>query len=70
MTPRQIEIANEIEKRGHKIIRVNYQPTSELMVIDFADKLLKKLPERIKLFSLKLRETETSYAEWFFSDNF
>ena len=69
LTP-HIEIANEMEKRGHKIIRVNYQPTSELMVIDFADKLLKKLPERIKLFSLKLRETETSYAEWFFSDNF
>jgi len=48
---------------------VDYQPTSEMMVIDFADKIKKRLPENIKLHSLKLQETATSFAEWFASDN-
>ena len=64
-----VEIANELEKRGHKIIRVDYQPTCELMIQDFAVKIKKQLPKNMKLFSLKLKETDTSYAEWFSSDN-
>ena len=39
------------------------------MVIDFAQKIKTKLPDNIKLHSLKLQETETSYAEWYASDN-
>ena len=53
-----------MEKRGHKVLRVNYQPTSEMMVIDFAEKIQKRLPQNITLVALKLRETETSFAEW------
>lgn len=64
-----VELAKELENRGHNVLLVDYQPTSEMMVIDFADKIKKRLPENIKLHSLKLRETETSYAEWFSSDN-
>jgi 6-pyruvoyltetrahydropterin/6-carboxytetrahydropterin synthase len=48
---------------------VDYQPTSEMMVIDFAQKIKSRLPENIQLFSLKLQETATSYAEWFADDN-
>ena len=48
---------------------VDYQPTSENMVIDFASKIKDRLPENIKLHSLKLSETETSFAEWYASDN-
>ena len=62
------ELAVEMEQRGHKILRVNYQPTSEMMVIDFAKKIQSKLPENISLVSLKLRETETSFAEWIAQD--
>ncbi|MFN9112086.1 MAG: 6-pyruvoyl trahydropterin synthase family protein, partial [Bacteroidota bacterium] len=51
------------------IILVDYQPTSENMVIDFAQKIKTRLPETIELHSLKLQETETSYAQWFASDN-
>ena len=58
------ELADDMEKRGHKIIRVSYQPTSEMMVLDFAEKISTALPEHLKLIRLKLRETETSYAEW------
>ena len=39
------------------------------MVIDFAEKISAKLPENITLHSLKLRETETAFAEWYASDN-
>lgn len=63
------ELATELTNRGHHVILVDYQPTSENMVIDFANKIIAKLPNNIKLFSLKLQETETSFAEWFASDN-
>ena len=62
------EIADEMESRGHKIIRVSYQPTCEMMIIDFALKLKAKLPNHLKLYSLKLRETETAFAEWYADD--
>jgi 6-pyruvoyltetrahydropterin/6-carboxytetrahydropterin synthase len=64
-----IELAKELEDRGHNILLVDYQPTSEMMVIDFAKKIKKHLPETIKLHSLKLQETETSFAEWYATDN-
>jgi 6-pyruvoyltetrahydropterin/6-carboxytetrahydropterin synthase len=64
-----IELAKELENRGHSIILVDYQPTSEMMLIDFAEKIQKRLPKNIKLHSLKLQETGTSHAEWFASDN-
>jgi len=64
-----VELAKELENRGHKILLVSYQPTSEMMVIDFSEKIKKKLPKNIKLHSLKLQETETSFAEWFAHDN-
>jgi 6-pyruvoyltetrahydropterin/6-carboxytetrahydropterin synthase len=63
-----IELANELEKRGHNVILVNYQPTSEMMLIDFAKKIKKRLPDNIKLHSLKLQETGTSLAEWYAED--
>lgn len=64
-----VELANELKTRGHHVILVNYQPTSENMVIDFATKIKNRLPNTIKLHSLRLQETETSYAEWHQSDN-
>ena len=64
-----VELAKELENRGHNVLLVNYQPTSEMMVIDFGEKIKKRLPHNIKLFSLKLQETATSFAEWFASDN-
>lgn len=64
-----VELAKELEQRGHNVILVDYQPTSENMVIDFAKKIKARLPENIRLFSLKLQETESSFAEWFAGDN-
>ena len=64
-----VELAKELADRGHNILLVDYQPTSEMMIIDFAEKIKKRLPGHIQLHSLKLQETDTSYAEWFASDN-
>lgn len=64
-----IELASELQQRGHHVILVDYQPTSENMVIDFSKKIQNRLPKTVKLHSLRLQETETSYAEWFASDN-
>jgi len=64
-----VELAKELSDRGHHVILVGYQPTSEMMVIDFAQKIKNRLPASIQLFSLKLQETETSFAEWFASDH-
>lgn len=64
-----VELATELENRGHHVILVNYQPTSENMVTDFAQKIKNRLPADIKLHSLKLQETDTSFAEWYTSDN-
>ncbi|WP_158961812.1 6-pyruvoyl trahydropterin synthase family protein [Myroides fluvii] len=64
-----VELAQELKDRGHHVILVDYQPTSENMVIDFANKIKNRLPENLALYSLRLQETDSSYAEWFQSDN-
>jgi len=52
-----------------KLRIVDYQPTSENMIVDFAGRIGRSLPAGIELHSLRLQETATSYAEWFASDN-
>jgi 6-pyruvoyltetrahydropterin/6-carboxytetrahydropterin synthase len=56
------------ETFGNTVI-VDYQPTCENLVADFAGRIKKRLPAGIKLNNLKLYETAKSYAEWFASDN-
>ena len=63
-----VELAKELSDRGHDVILVDYQPTSEMMIIDFADKIKGRLPSNIALHTLRLGETETSYAEWHAAD--
>ena len=64
-----ISLAMNMREEGHNVILADYQPTSENMVIDFAQKIKNRLPKEIKLFSLRLQETDSSCAEWFASDN-
>ena len=53
---------------GNTVI-VEYQPTCENLVADFASRIIPRLPEGTNLCCLKLYETATSYAEWYASDN-
>lgn len=64
-----VELAKELSDRDHNVLLVDYQPTSEMMVIDFSEKIKLRLPENIQLHSLRLQETASSYAEWFATDN-
>jgi 6-pyruvoyltetrahydropterin/6-carboxytetrahydropterin synthase len=52
-----------------RTILVDYQPTSENMLIDFASRIKNLMPANVKLHHLLLRETVTSYAEWYAKDN-
>ncbi len=60
--------ANMGEMLG-KLVVVDYQPSCENMVVDFAARIKKRLPSGVQLHSLRLHETATSYTEWFASDN-
>ncbi|MDP3463285.1 MAG: 6-carboxytetrahydropterin synthase [Bacteroidales bacterium] len=51
------------------VIFLDYQPTSELMVADFASRISNELPSELKLYRVLLRETATSFAEWYAADN-
>ena len=64
-----VELAKELKDRDHNVLLVDYQPTSEMMVIDFSKKIKLRLPSNIMLHSLKLQETDSSFAEWYASDN-
>lgn len=54
---------------SHKMIVVPFEPTSENLVASFAVIIADALPSNVVLHSLRLRETTTSYAEWFAADN-
>jgi len=62
------ELAEKIKPHSPKTLLVDYQPTSENMIVDFAHLIQAKLPKSVTLHSLKLYETNNSYAEWFASD--
>lgn len=51
------------------VIVVDFQPTTENLLIEFAHRIEKELPQGVKLFSMRLKETENSFAEWFAEDN-
>jgi 6-pyruvoyltetrahydropterin/6-carboxytetrahydropterin synthase len=61
-------LLKELKQQFERIIITDYNPTSEMMLIDFASRLKARLPENITLKYMLLRETVTSYAEWFDED--
>lgn len=58
-----------LRKMYEKVFVYDFQPTCENLVIHIADIIAKKLPTDLELYSLKLYETASSYAEWFAVDN-
>ena len=57
------------ELQEQKLILVDFQPTCENMLIYIANKLKSVLPQGAMLHHLLLRETNTSFAEWYAEDN-
>lgn len=61
--------AQRLAGLSERIIEVDYQPTCENMVGHFAESIKPYLPSNVELFSIKLYETATSFAEWYAEDN-
>ncbi len=67
LTPEsQLEL---LKKTTERIIVVDFQPTTENIVAYIAKILQQHLPSDVLVYSIRLYETVTSYAEWFASDN-
>ena len=52
-----------------RLILVPYQPTAEKVLEHMIEIIQSHMPDNMKLHSALLRETKTSYAEWFAADN-
>jgi len=62
----QIEL---LKKSTNRLIVVGFQPTTENIAAYIAGILQQHLPSGVTLFSIRLYETVTSFAEWFDADN-
>lgn len=63
------DLIDGMKKHMEKIIVVDYQPTSENLIADFANIITSHLPYNVQLHNLRLWETATSYSEWFAEEN-
>lgn len=62
-------LSEEISEKYGNVILTDFQPTSENLVWHIAGILSEKLPSNVRLCSVRLYETATSYAEWLADDN-
>lgn len=65
----QGESLDIVKQMYEKVHVFDFQPTCENFVIYMAGVIKDKLPQKLKLHSIKLYETASSYAEWFAADN-
>ncbi len=63
------DIVTALQKEYDKVVLTSFQPTTENLLTEFAERVQRKLPPQVVLFSLKLRETDSSFAEWYAEDN-
>lgn len=57
-------LINFMQKQNLKLFLIDYRPTTENFLLDFANKIQEQLPNDITLYQLRLQETEGSLAEW------
>lgn len=69
----QLSYSENIEimkKQYEKIILVPFQPSCENLILEFKRRITLAFEgSNFEIFSLRLDETSTSYAEWFLEDN-
>lgn len=58
------DFIENVKNHYERIIVLPFQPTTELMLMHFAEKIKRRLPDGIKLVKIFLKETEGSFAEW------
>lgn len=52
------------KKNFDKVVELPYQPTTENMLADFAQRIKRRLPQHVELYSVTLQETRDNIAEW------
>ncbi|RAU82820.1 6-pyruvoyl trahydropterin synthase family protein [Pontibacter arcticus] len=62
------ELVETLQKLHHKLVLTPYQPTCENMLLDFKTRLQNQMPLHVELHSIKLWETQNSFAEWYAAD--
>ena len=58
------QLVEVLKQNYEKIVIVDFQPTTENLLNFIAGKIQSRLPNDVKLSCVRLRETDTSYAEW------
>lgn len=58
-------VLEAIKRYYDKVLVVDFQPTTENLLAEFAQRIGAALPSDIKLYSIRLSETENSFAEWY-----
>ena len=67
-TPSNAMVVDMLAGRFSRVVVSDYQPTCENMIAHFAAMIAAELPSRVRLHSMRLHETATSFAEWFAAD--
>lgn len=62
-------LIRDIDFDHQNLIRTPYQPTCENLLMDFVKRISQHIHLPVKLHSICLRETASSYASWFADDN-
>ena len=62
-------LLGEENEMYEKVHIMEFQPTCENLVLYMAEKISALIPSNIRLFSVRLYETATSFAEWYATDN-
>jgi len=63
-TPATAALVDALCSHLERVIEVDYRPTCENMAAAMAAAIAAALPPRVRLHSLRLYETASSYAEW------
>ena len=63
------DLVKDLGELYEKVYVFDFQPTCENLAIHIASEIKSQLPPGIQLFSLKLYETASSFAEWYADDN-
>lgn len=58
------QLIETLRQHYQKIVVVEFQPTTENLLNFIAEKIKVRLPEKVSLTCVRLRETDSSYAEW------
>ena len=58
------QLIEVLKQNYEKIVTVEFQPTTDNLLNFIAAKIQSRLPETVTLTCVRLRETDTSYAEW------